>query len=77
MWRRAIAAGEIREAGNPGRYKNRKIVKGEVLRLAPNCGIMAVKKTPLLIPMVHNIPITSIGCPRLEMGAESIWQSWR
>ncbi len=59
--RRAIAAGDIRlKRETLEAIKNRKIVKGEVLETARIAAVMAVKKTPLTIPMCHNIPITSI-----------------
>lgn len=40
--------------------KNSKIKKGNVLATASVAAIMAVKKTQELIPMCHQIPITSI-----------------
>ena len=70
--RRAVAAGEIRlKRETLEAVKNRKIVKGEVLETARIAAVMAVKKTPLAIPMCHNIPITSIDV-RFDMGADII-----
>lgn len=70
--RRAVAAGEIRlKRETLEAIKNRKIVKGEVLETARIAAVMAVKKTPLAIPMCHNIPITGIDI-RFDMGAETI-----
>ncbi len=70
--RRAIAVGEIRlKRDTLDAIKNRKIVKGEVLETARIAAVMAVKKTPLTIPMCHNIPITGIDV-RFDMGAETI-----
>jgi len=70
--RRAVAAGEIRlKRETLEAIKNRKIVKGEVLETARIAAVMAVKKTPLSIPMCHNIPITSIDVT-FDMGAETI-----
>lgn len=70
--RRAVAAGEIRlKRETLESIKNRKIVKGEVLETARIAAVMAVKKTPLTIPMCHNIPITSIDV-KFDMGAETI-----
>lgn len=40
--------------------KEDKIAKGNVLAVANTAAIMAVKKTPDLIPMCHPIPLTSI-----------------
>lgn len=40
--------------------KGDKIAKGNVLAVANTAAIMAVKKTPDLIPMCHPIPLTSI-----------------
>jgi len=70
--RRAVAAGEIRlKRETLEAVKNRKIVKGEVLETARIAAVMAVKKTPLAIPMCHNIPIMSIDV-RFDMGADII-----
>ncbi len=40
--------------------KGDKIAKGNVMAVANTAAIMAVKKTPELIPMCHPIPLTSI-----------------
>ena len=70
--RRAVAAGEIRlKRETLEAVKNRKIVKGEVLETARIAAVMAVKKTPLAIPMCHNIPVTSIDV-RFDIGESSI-----
>ncbi len=70
--RRAVASGEIRlKRETLEVVKNRKIVKGEVLETARIAAVMAVKKTPLAIPMCHNIPITSIDV-RFDMGEDCI-----
>lgn len=37
-----------------------KVPKGDVLSVAKVSGILAVKKTPELIPMCHPIPVTSV-----------------
>jgi cyclic pyranopterin phosphate synthase len=59
--RRAVATGEIRlRRETLEAVRNRKIVKGEVLETARIAAVMAVKKTPLAIPMCHNIQITAI-----------------
>lgn len=70
--RRAVAAGEIRlKRETLEAVKNRKIVKGEVLETARIAAVMAVKKTPLAIPMCHNIPVTSIDV-RFDMEEDTI-----
>lgn len=70
--RRAVAAGEIRlKRETIEAVRNRKIVKGEVLETARIAAVMAVKKTPLSIPMCHNVPITGIDV-RFDIGAETI-----
>lgn len=70
--RRAIAAGEIRlKRETIDAVRNRKIVKGEVLETARIAAVMAVKKTPLSIPMCHNIPVTGIDV-RFDIGEETI-----
>ena len=70
--RRAVAAGEIRlNLQTLDSIKNRKIVKGEVFETARIAAVMAVKKTPFVIPMCHNIPITSIDVT-FDIGAETI-----
>jgi cyclic pyranopterin monophosphate synthase len=61
VWRTATAAGSIRlkkstiEAINAGQVK-----KGDVLTTARLAAILAVKDTPRIIPMCHNIPITGV-----------------
>ncbi len=40
--------------------RENKVPKGDVLSTANIAGILAVKKTPELIPMCHPIPITSV-----------------
>lgn len=59
--RRAVASGEIvlsRETIE--KIKTGTVEKGNVLSTARVAAILAVKKTPELIPMCHQIPITSI-----------------
>ena len=70
--RRAVAAGEIRlKLETLDSIKNRKVVKGEVLETARIAAVMAVKKTPFVIPMCHTIQINSIDVT-FDMGAETI-----
>jgi len=57
----AIATGRIiLQKKTIDAIKNSKIKKGNVLATASVAAIMAVKKTQELIPMCHQIPITSI-----------------
>ncbi|WP_406660430.1 cyclic pyranopterin monophosphate synthase MoaC [Methanolobus sp. ZRKC3] len=59
--RRAVASGEIvlsRETIE--RIRSGTVEKGNVLSTARVAAILAVKKTPELIPMCHQIPITSV-----------------
>ena len=66
--RRAVAEGEIHlRPETLEAIENRKIEKGEVLGTARIAAIMAVKNTPSVIPMCHQIPITSIDV-RFEKG---------
>ncbi len=59
--RRAVATGEIQlKPETIEAIKNRQVEKGEVLETARIAAIMAIKSTSFVIPMCHNIPITSI-----------------
>lgn len=70
--RRAVAAGEIRlKPETIEAIKNKKIVKGEVLETARIAVVMAVKRTPYVIPMCHQIPVTGIDV-KFEVGKEVI-----
>jgi len=70
----------IRKATAEGRIKLRditiqaiiddKIAKGNVFGVATTAAILAVKKTPELIPMCHFIPITSIKIDFQILGKE-------
>jgi len=42
------------------RIKNKEIEKGDVFQVAEISGILAVKKTPELIPYCHNINISNV-----------------
>lgn len=70
--RRAVATGEIRlKPETLEAIKNKQIEKGEVLETARTAAVMAVKHTSLVIPMCHNIPITSIDI-RFDVGNDTI-----
>lgn len=59
--RKAVAEGVINlKKETIEAIKEDKIAKGNVLVVANTSAIMAVKKTPDLIPMCHPIPLTSI-----------------
>lgn len=56
--REAIAEGSIiLKPSTIFAIKKKKIAKGDVLEAAKIAGILAVKKTPSLIPLCHPIPI--------------------
>ncbi len=70
--RRAVATGEIRlKPQTIEAIKNRQIVKGEVLETARIAAVMAVKNTSSVIPMCHQIPVTSIDV-KFEMNQDTI-----
>jgi len=59
--RRAIASGEILLSDSTiERIKNGTVEKGNVLSTARTAAILGVKRTPELIPMCHQIPITGV-----------------
>jgi len=58
--RMAIASGFIRlKPETIRKIKAREVPKGDVLAVAQTAAILAVKKTPELLPLTHQIPITS------------------
>lgn len=61
LFRRAIAMGEIILGEKTIKaIKNKNILKGDVLTVAKTSAIIAVKRTPELIPGCHPILITHI-----------------
>ncbi|WP_407355086.1 cyclic pyranopterin monophosphate synthase MoaC [Methanolobus sp. WCC5] len=59
--RKAIASGEIVLSGATiGKIRAGTVEKGNVFSTARIASILAVKRTPELIPMCHQIPITSV-----------------
>ncbi len=61
MYREAIAEGVIKLKKETIRMiKEGKIEKGDVFSVATIAAILAVKNTPNIIPLTHNIPITSV-----------------
>ncbi|MCZ7399370.1 MAG: cyclic pyranopterin monophosphate synthase MoaC [Candidatus Methanoperedens sp.] len=70
--RRAVASGEIKlQQETLEAIKNHKIAKGEVLETARIAAVMAVKSTSSMIPMCHQIPVTSIDV-RFEINKDTI-----
>lgn len=70
--RTATAKGFIRlKKDTIEKIKSGKIPKGDVLTVAQTAAIMAIKQTPQLLPMTHQIPITSAGV-EFELGGEGV-----
>ncbi len=60
--RRAVATARVRMLPETlARVEQGLIKKGDVLAVAQVAGVMAVKKTPELIPLCHPLEITSVG----------------
>ncbi|ASJ16155.1 molybdenum cofactor biosynthesis protein MoaC [Thermococcus chitonophagus] len=61
VYRRAVARGRIRLKPETVKLiREGKIEKGNVLAAAQIAGILAVKRTPELIPLCHPIPLTGV-----------------
>ncbi len=61
VYREAEAVGRIRlRRETIERIRNGEIRKGDVVTTAKIAGIMAAKRTPEIIPLTHQIPLTSI-----------------
>jgi cyclic pyranopterin monophosphate synthase len=61
VFRTATASGSIRlKRSSIEALKEGRIKKGDVLTTARLAAILAVKDTPRIIPMCHNIPITGV-----------------
>ena len=61
IFRRAVARGRIRlKPETIELIKEGKTKKGNVIATAQIAGILAVKKTPELIPLCHPIPLTGV-----------------
>ena len=59
--RKAVAEGQIKLKKDTIKLiKQNKITKGNVLTTAQISGIQAVKKTPNMIPLCHQLPINKI-----------------
>ncbi len=61
VFREATAKGQIKLKAETIRLiREGKIRKGDPLHTAKIAGILAAKKTPILIPLCHPIPLTSV-----------------
>ncbi len=61
VYREASAEGTIRlKKSTIEQIKNGSLDKGDPISVAEIAGILAVKKTPELIPLCHPIPITNV-----------------
>jgi cyclic pyranopterin phosphate synthase len=70
--RRAVVSGEIQlQPKTIEAIKSRQIVKGEVLETSRIAAVMAVKNTSSVIPMCHQIPVTSIDV-QFDIGINTI-----
>ena len=59
--REAVAEGFIKLRNETiRRVREGRIEKGDVFSVAAIAAIMAVKNTPNIVPLTHNIPITSV-----------------
>lgn len=59
--RTAVASGRIiLKPGTVDKIKAGEVTKGDVLTVAQTAAILAVKRTPELVPLTHSIPITSV-----------------
>jgi cyclic pyranopterin phosphate synthase len=59
--RRAVASGFIHlKKETLEKIKAGKVPKGDVLTVAQTAAILAVKRTPGLVPLTHPIPITGV-----------------
>ena len=68
----AVAEGMIKLKKETVRaIRESRVPKGDVLNTATVAGILAVKKTPSLIPMCHPIPITNVKFD-FEIGEDEI-----
>ena len=61
VYREAVAEGVIRlRKETIERIRDNRVEKGDVLTVSKIAAINAVKNTPYLIPLCHNIPITHV-----------------
>jgi cyclic pyranopterin phosphate synthase len=71
--RRARASVVVRmEAATLRAILDHRIEKGDVFEIARIAGIMAAKRTPDLIPLCHQIPLSSVGLSFEPRGAAEV-----
>lgn len=59
--RTAVASGRVRMApATLAALRDHTLAKGDALAVARVAGIMAAKETPRLIPLCHQLPLTSV-----------------
>jgi cyclic pyranopterin phosphate synthase len=82
--RRAVASGFIHlKVETLEKIREGKVPKGDVLTVAQTAAIMAVKRTPEIVPLTHQIPLTSTDVRfkfedagiRVEVEVQSIGQT--
>lgn len=70
--RTAVASGRVRlKPETVDKIKAGEIPKGDVLTVAQTAAILAVKRTPELVPLTHPIPITSVDT-NFELEGDSV-----
>jgi cyclic pyranopterin phosphate synthase len=71
-WREAVAWGRIRlKPSTIQLIREGRVEKGDVEAVARLAAIMAVKKTPEIVPLCHPIPITWVGVD-VETGSSHV-----
>ena len=71
--RRARASVVVRmQAATLQAILDHRIEKGDVFEVARLAGIMAAKRTPDLIPLCHQIPLSSVGLAFEPRGADQV-----
>jgi cyclic pyranopterin phosphate synthase len=70
VYRRAVAIGELRVAPATLRaIRSGKVEKGDPLRVAEVAGLVALKRTPELIPHCHPVPVSGSSVELAVVGA--------
>ncbi len=73
VYREAVAEGVIRlKPETIKRIREGRVEKGDVLTVSRIVAINAVKKTPELIPLCHNIPITHVNVKYEFIGEDKL-----
>ncbi len=72
VYREATAQGRIRlKPSTIERIRSGRVEKGDVESVARVAAIMAVKKTPEIVPLCHPLPITGVDV-ELRLGKDSV-----